>query len=112
VNRLAVIITEGEEAPRDLRALRGTLAVAGAAAREEVAVDFLEDDLREAEAALAALGEYVAAIGAALRDAGDGRRALLSLARDQRPLERLDDLQATVMGARRRLAQVAARLPP
>jgi HPt (histidine-containing phosphotransfer) domain-containing protein len=112
VNRLAVALVEDEAQVQDLHALRGTLATAGAAAREQVAVDFLEDDLREAEAALAALRDYVAAVGSALRDARAGRRALTSLARDERPLEKLDELQATVLGARRRLAQVASRLPP
>jgi hypothetical protein len=115
VKRLAVVVAESEvqSAPeRGLRALRGALASAGAAAREEVVLDFLDDDLREAESALDCLGEYVADVATTLRDARAGRRELMALARGRHPEERLDNLQVTLAGLRRRLAQLAARLPP
>ena len=112
MNSLAVALECEERGPEDrLDALRGSLACAGAAAREQVAVDFLEDDLLEAEAALDAVTRYVAEVGTALRLARGGRRVLMSLARDERAVDELDHLQGTIAGLRRRLVQIGVRLP-
>jgi hypothetical protein len=89
-------------------ALRRRLA--GTTAREHVVLDFLEDDLREARGALAAVAAYVANLEAALADPSPSRDALLGLALGGGPAERVDYLQAMLASARRRLAQVAARM--
>ena len=114
MNDLAVATVErGVEATPapGLGALRGELAGAGAGAREQVMIDFLEDDLRAAEEALEQLRRYVGAIGATLRSGRAGRGEPLALARTETPDQDLDELQATVAGLRRRLLVVAARLP-
>jgi hypothetical protein len=89
-------------------ALRRRLA--GTTAREHVVLDFLEDDLREARGALAAVAAYVANLEAALADPAPSREALLTLALGGGPAARVDYLQAMLASARRRLAQVAARM--
>jgi hypothetical protein len=114
VSKLAVALrARVAEAPGEggLAPLRGALAGAGAGAREEVMVDFLEDDLRAAEDAVQELKSYLASIEAALQGGGARRRELLALAFRERPLQSLDELQGTIAGVRRRLAVVAARLP-
>jgi hypothetical protein len=95
--------------PADLAALRRRLA--GATAQEAVVLDFLEDDLHEAEAALGAVTDYLGAVEEALRDARAGRRDLLALAAGCGTGEKIEYLGAMVESVRRRLAQVAARLP-
>jgi hypothetical protein len=94
----------------DLDVLRHRLAAAGASAQEAILVDFLEDDLHEAEAALAAVTDYLAGIESALRDGRAGRRDLVALAKGAAPSEELEYLQTTLGSLRRRLTQVAARL--
>jgi hypothetical protein len=94
--------------PADLAALRRRL-VGGA--QEAVALDFLEDDLHEAEVALGAVTEYLGAVEEALRDSRAGKRDLLALAIGGAPLEKIEYLSAMVASVRRRLAQVASRLP-
>ncbi|MGC3997249.1 MAG: hypothetical protein QM767_06955 [Anaeromyxobacter sp.] len=84
--------------------------LAGSTAREHVVLDFLEDDLREARAALAAVAAYVANVEAALADASPSQQRLLSLVTGGGPSERVEYLQTVLASARRRLAQVAARM--
>jgi hypothetical protein len=91
--------------------LRAELAGAGGGAREQVTVDFLEDDLRAAEDTLDRLRAYVEELGGVLRSGRAGRGEILALAREDQPLRGLDDLQATITGIRRRLAVLALRLP-
>jgi hypothetical protein len=89
-------------------ALRARLA--GSTAREHVVLDFLEDDLREARAALAAVAAYVANVEAALSDAAPSQHRLLSMALGGASAERVDELGTALASVRRRLAQVAARM--
>ncbi|BDG01766.1 hypothetical protein [Anaeromyxobacter oryzae] len=89
-------------------ALRARLA--GSTAREHVVLDFLEDDLREARAALSAVAAYVANVEAALADVAPSQQRLLSLALGGAPADRIEYLGSTLASVRRRLAQVAARM--
>jgi len=93
----------------DLAALRRRIA--GATAAEAVILDFLEDDLREAEGALGEVTDYLGAVEEALRDPRAGRRDLLALAAGRGPVERIEYLAAMLESLRRRLGQVALRLP-
>ncbi len=96
------------EADGSIDALRQRLA--GSAARDHVVLDFLEDDLREARGALAAVAAYVANVEAAL-SAGDApQERMLSLALGGGPVDRLEYLATVLASVRRRLAQVAARM--
>ena len=93
-------------------ALRRRLARAGGGAPEQVALDFLDDDLQQARAALAEVTTYLAAVERAVRDARAGRGQLIALAvRDGAPAS-IEQLHEAVTGLRRRLARTAARLPP
>ncbi len=89
-------------------ALRRRLA--SGSAREHVVLDFLEDDLREARAALAGVAAWLANVEGALAEGAPSQQQLLSLALGGRPGERIDELSSTVASVRRRLAQVAARI--
>jgi hypothetical protein len=89
-------------------ALRARLA--GKTAREHVVLDFLEDDLREARAALAAVAAYVANVEAALSDGEPSQQRILGLALGGRPGDRIEELSEAVASVRRRLAQVAVRM--
>ncbi len=112
MKRLAVALAEAPRtAAADLDSLRRRLADAGAAAREAVLVDFLEDDLRVAAGVLGTVTQYVEGIETALRDPSAGRRDLLVFARGGQPAEQIELLQTTVASLRRRLAQIAVRLP-
>jgi hypothetical protein len=91
-----------------VEALRQHLA--GKSAREHVVLDFLEDDLAEARAALAAVAAYVANVDAALRDPDPSQHRFLSLAIGGAPIEKMETLAQSVSSVRRRLAQVAARM--
>ena len=94
-------------APGDLSGLRRRLA--GATAREAVLVDFLEDDLREAEAALGEVAGWLDAVQDALHDARAGRERLSAVvARD--PGDAVEYLAGTLDSVRRRIGQVAAGL--
>ena len=93
----------------DLRALRRRLT--GCTAQETVLADFLEDDLREAQGSLSSLTAWVGSVNGALRDRAASRHDLLALALAEGPLEDLEYLHATVLSLRRRLAQIAVRLP-
>lgn len=93
----------------DLSGLRRRLS--GATARETVAVDFLEDDLREAECALGELAGWLDAVKDALDDARCGGERLAAVARHD-PSPRVDDLEGALARVRRRIAQVAAGLGP
>ncbi len=95
-------------APGAVESLRRRLA--SSTAREHVILDFLEDDLREARAALSAVAAYVANVEAALADGVPSPQRLLSLALGGGPGERIEALSTAVASVRRRLAQVAARL--
>jgi len=82
----------------------------GGSAREHVVLDFLEDDLREARAALAGVASYVANVDAALAEDAPSRDRFLSLAMGGGPIEKIDELAELLSSVRRRLAQVAARM--
>lgn len=110
-SRVALAVTAVEEpgpgAGGPVEALRRRL---GGGAREHVVLDFLEDDLREARAALAGVASYVANVDAALADPEPSRDRFLSLAMGGGPIEQIDDLAQLLANVRRRLAQVAARM--
>lgn len=91
-----------------VEALRARLA--DKSAREHVVLDFLEDDLSEARAALSAVAAYVANVDAALRDPEPSQGRFLSLAIGGAPIEKMEALSQTLSSLRRRLAQVAARM--
>jgi len=84
--------------------------LAGSAARDHVVLDFLEDDLREARGAIAAVAAYVANVEAALSARDAPQERMLSLALGGGPVERVDQLATVLASVRRRLAQVAARM--
>lgn len=94
--------------PGAVDALRRRLA--GSTAREHVVFDFLEDDLREARAALAAVAAWVANVEAALSDPDPTQARLLPLALGGGPAERIEHLSSSLASVRRRVAQVAARM--
>jgi hypothetical protein len=105
---VAVAVEEPLPAPDGpVEALRRRL---GGSAREHVVLDFLEDDLREARAALSGVASYLANVDAALADPAPSRDRLLSLAIGGGPIESVDDLAQLLSNVRRRLAQVAARM--
>jgi hypothetical protein len=91
----------------DLAGLRRRLS--GATTREAVAVDFLEDDLCEAECALGEVAGWLDAVKDALHDARAGRERLAAVAAHD-PSPRLDELESALASVRRRVAQVAAGL--
>jgi hypothetical protein len=91
-----------------VEALRQRLA--GSTAREHVVLDFLEDDLRESRAALAAVAAYLANVEGALAAEAPAPEQLVALARAVDPIAQVDYLQTVLASARRRLAQVAARM--
>lgn len=93
---------------RDLDPLRRRLA--GATAREAVLVDFLEDDLREAGAAVAELAEWLAAVGTSVRDPGVTRHDLMALAARSQGSDGAEYLGDVLANVRRRIAQVAISL--
>jgi len=99
----AVVADEGA-----VDALRRRLA--SGTAREHVVLDFLEDDLREARAALAGVAAWIASVEGALGDGEPSQHRFLSLALGGRPGERIEELSSAVASVRRRLAQVAARM--
>jgi hypothetical protein len=91
-----------------VEALRRRLA--GTTAREHVVLDFLEDDLRETRAALAAVSEYLDDVEGALARELPSAELLIGLARAVDPAAQVDVLQNALASVRRRLAQVAARM--
>jgi hypothetical protein len=93
----------------DLGALRRR--VTGLTTREAVLADLLEDDLREAQGALSDVAAWLAGADRALSDPRCGKGDLLALAGGDGPLERLAYLETTVCWLRRRLGQLAVRLP-
>jgi hypothetical protein len=93
---------------RDLDPLRRRLA--GATAREAVLVDFLEDDLREAEAAVAELADWLGAVGASVRDPDVTRHDLMALAARSQGSDGAEYLGDVLANVRRRIAQVAISL--
>lgn len=92
----------------DLDPLRRRLA--GATAREAVLVDFLEDDLREAEAAVAELGAWLSAVSSSVRDPRVSRHELMALAARAQGADGAEYLGAVLGSVRRRIAQVAVSL--
>jgi hypothetical protein len=94
--------------PGAVDALRQRLA--SGTAREHVVLDFLEDDLREARAALSAVAAWLANVEGALAGGEPSQQRLLSVALGGSPGERIEELSAAVASARRRLAQVAVRM--
>jgi hypothetical protein len=79
-------------------------------AREHVVLDFLEDDLRDARAALGGVAAWLGGVERALSEASPSQQRILALAAARSASERLDDLSAAVASVRRRLAQVGARM--
>ena len=98
-----------ERATTGMDVLRRRLV--GTTAHEAVLADFLEDDLREAQGALASLTGWVASVAEALGDPRATGRELLALAAGDGPFEDLEYLRTTALSLRRRLAQLAVRLP-
>ena len=82
----------------------------GSSAREHVVLDFLEDDLREARAALAGVAAWIANVEGALADGTPSQQRILSFALGGRPGEKIEELSHAIGSVRRRLAQVAARM--
>jgi hypothetical protein len=78
--------------------------------KDAVVLDFLEDDLREAHDAIAAVGQYVGEVEASLGDAAAARDEILALALGRGPLEQVEYLAGILQTLRRRLVQVSARL--
>jgi hypothetical protein len=95
-------------APGAVEVLRRRLA--GTTAREHVVLDFLEDDLRESRAAVAAVAAYLASVEGALAEELPTPERLLALARAVDPAAQVDYLQTVLASVRRRLSQVAARM--
>lgn len=93
---------------RDLDPLRRRLA--GATAREAVLVDFLEDDLREAQDAMAELGEWLTAVTATVRDPEVTRHDLMALAARSQGADGTEYLAGVLASVRRRIAHVAVSL--
>jgi hypothetical protein len=87
------------------------VAAAGGTTREAVLLDLLEDDLLVAEGALGALAEHLGRMARAVREGRAARRELDALAHASAPDARVDDLADSIAALRRRLAQLAARLP-
>lgn len=102
---LAVAIAPAGSA---VEALRQRLA--SSTAREHVVLDFLEDDLGEARAALAGVAAFLSGVEGALGEGAPSPERLLSLARATDPAEQVDYLQTVLASLRRRLSQVAARM--
>jgi hypothetical protein len=84
---------------------------AGATAREAVLTDLLEDDLREAQDALADVAAWLQAASRSLADPRCGRMDLVALARAEGAQDRLAYLETTLGWVRRRAGQLAARWP-
>ncbi len=84
--------------------------LASGTAREHVVLDFLEDDLREARAALSSVAAWLSNVERALAEADPSQQQLFSLAFAGSSGERIDALSSAVASVRRRLAQVAARM--
>jgi hypothetical protein len=93
----------------DLSALRRRLGLP--TARDAVAVDFLEDDLREAEMALGAVTDWLGAVEETLRDPGAGRHEIEALALGAGPVDRIEYLASMAASIRRRLGQLASSPP-
>jgi hypothetical protein len=93
----------------DLAALRQRLGLPSS--RDAVAVDFLEDDLREAELALGAVTDWLGAVEETLRDPGAGRRELRALSLGADPGDRIEYLASMAASIRRRVGQLAERPP-
>ncbi len=91
-----------------VEALRRRLA--SGSARDHVVLDFLEDDLREARAALAGVAAWISNVERALGDGAPSQQQILSVALGGKPGERIDELSHAIVSVRRRLAQVAARM--
>jgi hypothetical protein len=84
---------------------------AGATAREAVLTDLLEDDLREAQDALADVAAWLQAASRSLTDPRCGRLDLVALAHADGAQDRLAYLETTLGWVRRRAGQLAARWP-
>ncbi len=106
--RAAVAAELAVEPAPDLAGLRNR--VGEATERDAVVIDFLEDDLHEARAALGAVRRYLTEVEAALGDGRGGREQVLALALGGGPLERIEYLGGVVGNLRRRLAQLSSRL--
>jgi hypothetical protein len=115
VKRTALALTEisveSSCAARSLDPLRRWLQSAGGTSREAVLADLLEDDLDETAAALAALERYVDIVRAELCEVRAGGRRLLALTQRADPGPAVDRLDTTLANLRRRVGQLARRLP-
>jgi len=105
---LATGTRQAAEPSLDLAGLRSR--VGEATERDAVVIDFLEDDLQEARAAMGAVARYLAEVEAALGDGRGGKDQILALALGRGPLERIEYLGGVIGNLRRRLAQVSVRL--
>ncbi len=110
---VALATTSTELSPQPAPDLAGLRSRVGEATeRDAVVIDFLEDDLHEARAALGAVGRYLGEVETALGDGRGGREQVLALALGRGPLERIEYLGGVVSNLRRRLAQLSGRLGP
>ena len=82
---------------------------ANATRREEVEIDFLEDDLKQAGEVLAAVTSYVGRLERVLGLGWTSRQALTALARSGDPGGKADDLSDLLADMRRRLERLAER---
>ena len=73
-------------------------------------VDFLEDDLREAEAAVGDLAAWLAAVASKVRDPAVSRHELIALAARAQSADDAEYLAGVLASVRRRIAQVAVSL--
>jgi hypothetical protein len=109
--RKANLVVAPAPAPADegaVDALRRRLA--SGSAREHVVLDFLEDDLAEARAALAGVAAWLANVEIALGEGSPSKYQILAHALGGGPGDRVEELSSALASVRRRLAQVAARM--
>ncbi|HEX7625331.1 MAG TPA: hypothetical protein VF400_17260 [Anaeromyxobacteraceae bacterium] len=115
MKRTALAVTEISVEPSraggSLDPLRRRLLSAGGTSREAVLADLLEDDLDETAAALAALGRYVDVVRAELCEARGGGLRLLALTQRADPAPAVDRLDTALTNLRKRMGQLARRLP-
>ncbi len=98
-----------DDRPPGTERLRRRLAMCGGGPDDALSLDLLEDDLHEAECALAALGSYLSRVRRAVQDGRAGGRDLvaLALAGDG---GRVETLESSLAALRRRVGRLGRRL--
>lgn len=104
---VALLETTSASAPSDgpLLGLRNRFA--NASCREEVEIDFLEDDLEQANRALGTVTAYLGRLERSLGQGWTSRQALASLAFAVDPHEGVAELADLLADVRRRLLRLA-----